>query len=204
MHQRLVEYPVELTHMPESERPQKRPECRGRRQPATQQSTRATRPQHITIIDRIRAEQHREHERHHLAARVRRARPITTKPHEPVNQPLNPKPPRERRDQRDPRIRDHAIIVKNDPHPIQSDPLVILHHTSDLLIPGRDSRYLSLPSPIQEVIQRSTPDRIGGFRLKATEKSIITFWGEVKGTKIRNEDWWPHEVPEIEAKYVSG
>src|ERR1700733_13635471 len=56
-HQRLVEYPVELAHMPESESPKKRPQRRGRRQPATQQSTRATSPQNITIIDAVGAEQ---------------------------------------------------------------------------------------------------------------------------------------------------
>ncbi len=30
-HQRLIEYSIELAHMPESKRPQKRSECRGRR-----------------------------------------------------------------------------------------------------------------------------------------------------------------------------
>src|SRR4029077_13906850 len=166
-HQRQVEYPVELAHMPESKRPQKRPQRRGRRQPATQQSACAARSQHITIIDRVSTEQHREHERHPLPTRVRRARPVTTKRHEPANQPLDPEPPRERRNKRDSRVRYHAIIVKDDPHPVQSAPLVILHHTSDLLTPGRDSRNLSLPSPIQEVILRSPPDNTGGSRLRS-------------------------------------
>jgi hypothetical protein len=156
--------------MPESESPKKRPQRRRRRQPATQQSTRATSPQNITIIDAVSAKQHREHERHHLPARIRSTRPITTKRHEPAHQLLDPESPRERRNERDPRVRNHPLIVKDDPHPVQSDRRVILHHTSDLLIPGRDSRNLSLPSPIQEVILCSPPDNTGGSRLSATPK----------------------------------
>jgi AcrR family transcriptional regulator len=96
----------------------------------------------------------------------RRPWPVTTERHESANQTLDTQPASERRNERDPRIRNQPLIVENDPHPVQSDPLVILHHTSDLLIPGRDSRNLSLPSPIQEVILRPDPDKIGGFRLR--------------------------------------
>src|ERR1700733_5722758 len=181
-HQRLVEYPVELAHMPESESPKKRPQRRGRRQPATQQSTRATSPQNITIIDAVGAEQHREHERHHLPARIRSTRPITTKRHEPAHQLLDPESPRERRNERDPRVRNHPLIVKNDPHPVQSDRRVILHHTSDLLIPGRDSRNLSLPSPIQEVILCSPPDNTGGSRLRRAARQV---WRSREGAHPR-------------------
>jgi hypothetical protein len=90
---------------------------------------------------------------------------ITTKSHQPSHKSLNPKPAGKQRDQRDPRVRHHTIIIKDDPHTIQSDPLVILHHTSDLLIPGRGGPQPPLPSPIQEVIQRPPPDNTGGSRL---------------------------------------
>jgi Protein of unknown function (DUF2510)/Glucodextranase, domain B len=41
-------------------------------------------------------------------------------------------------------------------------------------------------------------------RLKANEKSIVTFWGEVKGTKsYETKIGGNNEVPEIDAKYVS-
>lgn len=41
--------------------------------------------------------------------------------------------------------------------------------------------------------------------ITGTEKSIITFWGEVKGTKsYETKIGGSNEVPEIDAKYVSG
>ena len=145
-HERLVEHPVELTHMPESERPQKRPQRRGRGQPPAEQSPRATRPQHITVIDAISAEQHRVDQSHHLPARIRCPRPITTKRYEPANQTLNPQPAGERRHQRDPSIRNQPLITKNDLNAVQSDSRVIMHHPSDLLTPGPGCRH-SLKKP---------------------------------------------------------
>jgi hypothetical protein len=110
--ERLIEHPVELAHVAEGERPKERPERRGRRQPSAQQTTRTTRAQHLAVVDAIGAEQHREDERHHLPARVRRAGPIARQPHVAADQPLDPQPPGERRDQRDPGVRDHALIVE--------------------------------------------------------------------------------------------
>jgi hypothetical protein len=48
--ERLPEQRVELTHMPERERPQERPQRRRRRAPATQQPPRTARPQHIAPV----------------------------------------------------------------------------------------------------------------------------------------------------------
>ena len=73
---------VELADMPERERAQKRPQRRGRRHPAAQQPARAARAQHVAVIDAVGAQHHRVDQRHHLAARVRRARPVTPQPHQ--------------------------------------------------------------------------------------------------------------------------
>ena len=131
--ERPAEQRVELAHVPERERPQERPQRRRRRQPAAQQPPRAARPQHIAVVDAVGAQHHREQQRHHLAARVGRARPIAPQPHQPTRERLDPQPRRERRDQRDPRVRDDPLIVELDPHAVQSDRLVILHHEGDLL-----------------------------------------------------------------------
>ncbi len=162
----LRQQPVELTDMPKGERPQERPQCRRGRQPPAQQPARAARTQHIAIIDRIGAEQHRVDQRHHLPARVRRPRTITTKRHQATHERLNPEPPRKHRDERYPSVRNDPLIIEDDLNTIQSDRRAIMHHLSDLLIPGRDSRNLSLPSPIQEVTQHPNPDNTGGSRLK--------------------------------------
>jgi hypothetical protein len=117
----------------------------------TQQPARTPSTQYLAIIDAIRVQQHSEDQRHHLPARVRCSRTIATQPHEPGDQTLDPKPSSERRDQRDPRVGDHPIIIKTDPHATQSDGLLIIHHADDLLMPGRDCPIQSL-LPAQEVI----------------------------------------------------
>ena len=155
--ERLAEQRVELAHVPERERPQKRPQRRRRRQPAAQQPPRAPGPQHVAVVDAVSAHDHREQQRHHLAPRVRGARQVAAQPHQPASERLDPQPPSERRDQRDPGVRDHALIVELDPHPIQSDRPVILHHEGDLLTQdaaAQIDRFL----PAQEVILRSQPD----------------------------------------------
>jgi len=43
---------------------------------------------------------------------------------------------RERRQEHQPRVRDDALVVEFDLHPVQSDRPVILHHERDLLTPG--------------------------------------------------------------------
>ncbi len=101
---RLPEELVELAHVPERERAQKRPQRRRRRDPATQQPARPARAQHARVVDAVGAQDHRVEDRHHLAAHIRRARPVTTQPHQTSCQRLDTEPLRDRRDQRDPGI----------------------------------------------------------------------------------------------------
>jgi hypothetical protein len=129
--------------VPERERAQKRPERRGRRQPAPAAGACAA-PQHTRVVDRVGAQQHRVDERHHLAARVRSARPVSPQPDQTPRQRLNSEPPRERRDQHHPGVRDDPLIVELDLHAVQSDRPVIVHHEGDLLGRGRDCPIQSL------------------------------------------------------------
>jgi hypothetical protein len=138
---RLGQQPVELANMTEGERAQERPQRRGRGQPAAQQPSRATRPQKLAVIDAVSTEQHRVDQRHHLPTDVRRAWPVTTKPHQPVREPLDPQPPSERRDQSDPRVGDHPLIVKDNLNGVRSDRFVIMHHSSDLLTQAPDCHH---------------------------------------------------------------
>jgi len=59
---------VELTHMPEPERPEKRAQRRRRPHPA-EQATDAAVPQQVHVSDRVRARDHAGHQRRHLRAR---------------------------------------------------------------------------------------------------------------------------------------
>ncbi len=102
--QRLAQQPVELAHVPERERTQERAQRRRRRDPATQQPARAAGPQHVAVIDAVSAERHREDQRHHLAARAARARPLGPQPHQPLRERLDPQPFRDRRRQHNPGI----------------------------------------------------------------------------------------------------
>jgi hypothetical protein len=62
-----------------------------------------------------------------------RARPIAPQPHQPTRERLDPQPLRERRDQHHPRVTDDPLVVEFDPHAVQSDRPVIMHHQGDLL-----------------------------------------------------------------------
>ena len=121
--------------MPKGERAQERAERRRRRDPPAQQPPRPAGTQQLTVVDRVSAEHHREHERHHLAPGVRRARPIA-----PAAAPdARPAPrsrawPRASRTSITPPIRDRPLIIELHLQTIQSDPLVIIpHHEGDLL-----------------------------------------------------------------------
>lgn len=170
--QRPAQQRVELAHMPERERAQERPQRRGRRQPAAQQSTSATRAQHARVVDAVGAEHHRKQQRHHLATRVGGARPVAAQPHQIARQRLDSQASRERRDEHHAGVRDDPLIVKNDTHAIRSDRPVILHHQADLLTQDAAARY-SRFFPAQEVILCRRPDgpdlptrcRVGGRRL---------------------------------------
>lgn len=72
-------------------------ECTGH--PATQQPPRTPGAQHLAIINAVRAQHHREQERHHLSPGVRRSRPLPPQPHQPPRHLLDLKPLGERRDQ---------------------------------------------------------------------------------------------------------
>ena len=138
---RLGQQPVELADMPERERAQEGPQGGGRRQPAAQQPPCATGSEQLAVIDRVGTQQHREDQRHHLAPRVRRPRPLAPQPHQPPSQTLDPQPLRKRGDQRNPRVRNNPLIVKDDLQAVQSDRLVIMHHLGDLLTQAPDCAH---------------------------------------------------------------
>ena len=155
--ERLTEDLVELANMPEGERPQERAQRRGRRDPAPEQPPRAARSQHLAVIDAVGAQRHRVDQRHHLPARVRRTRTIRAQAHTTRDQRLQPQPPGERRDQRDPRVRDDPVVVKTDPHAVQSDRPVIVHHQGDPLRRA-PAAHTAWKSPAQGVTLTSPPD----------------------------------------------
>lgn len=87
----------------------------------------APRAQHAAVIDAVRAQRHRGHDRHHLLARVRRPGP-PAKIDGVIDQRLDPDPARERRRQHDPGVRDCPVVVETDRDTIQSDHTVNMHH----------------------------------------------------------------------------
>jgi len=153
----LGQQPVELAHVPEGKRTKESAKRRRRRQPAPQQPPRAPRAQQSTVVDRVATQHHRIDQRHHLAARVARARALRAQPHQPLRQRLNPKPPGQARHEHHTGITDHTLIIETDPQSIQSDRLAILHHEGDLLTQAPAARY-SRFLPAQEVILRPPPD----------------------------------------------
>jgi hypothetical protein len=133
---RLAEQRVELAHMPEGERAQKRSQRRRRRDPAAEQPARAARAQNVAVVDAVSTEHHRKQQRHHLAPRVRGPGTITSQPHQPARERLDSEPPSDRRDQHHASVRDDPLIVELDLQAVQSDSRVIVHHEGDLLIAG--------------------------------------------------------------------
>ena len=109
------------------------------------------------VIDAVSPEQHREDQRHHLAPRVRCARPVPTQVHQSARQRLDPQPLGERRDQHHACVRDRSLIIELDPQTIQPDPL-IMHREGDLLSAGPGCANQPL-NPAQEVILLSDSDR---------------------------------------------
>ena len=104
----------------------------------TQHGARLARPQHVTVIDAVRPERHRGDQRHDLAARVRRAGPITEIDH-PVNEALNPQPIGEHRRQHHARVGDRPLIVEHDPRCVRQT----VHHAGDPL--AQDPQPLARP-----------------------------------------------------------
>jgi hypothetical protein len=134
--QRLRQQPVELADMPEGERAQKRPQGRGRGQPAAEQPSRAPGPEHAAVVDAVGAQHHRKQQRHRLASRVGRARPVAPQPHQPGRQGLDSQPLGDRRDQHHPGVRDDPLIIELDLQAVQSDGRVTVHHEGGLLTAG--------------------------------------------------------------------
>jgi transposase len=129
---RAVEHPVQLAHVAEGKRAQKRAQRRRRGHP-TQQPIGPPSPQHVGVIDAVSANHHREDQRHDLAARVLPPRPVARQHHAVCDQRFDPQPVCQRRDQRDPRVSDDPFVVEGGSHPVQSDGPVIVHHLGDLL-----------------------------------------------------------------------
>ncbi len=142
--------------MPERERPQKRPQRRGRHHPVPEHVGGAARAQQIAVIDAVRAERHRRHQRHHLRALVARAGALA-EIHARIDERLDPQPPGERRRQHDSGVRDRPLIIENDRDAVQSDRPVNMHHEGDLLSQAATAA-IGRFSPAQEVILRSRPD----------------------------------------------
>jgi hypothetical protein len=123
---------------------------------------RASRPQHVAVIDTVGAQNHREHERHDLAARVRSPRPIAPQPHQIPRERLHAETLGERRDEHHPGVRNDALIIKNDVDPVQSDRPVIVHHEGDLPLQA-PAAVNSRKSPALEVILVAVQSRgLGG------------------------------------------
>jgi hypothetical protein len=133
---RLRQQPVELAHVPERERPQKRAKGRRRRDPAAEQPARTPGPEHIGVVDAVGAQHHRVDHGHHLAPRVCRPRPVAPQPHQPLREQLDPKPPSQRRCQHHASVRNDSLVVEADLQAVQSDAPVNVHHEGDLLTAG--------------------------------------------------------------------
>jgi hypothetical protein len=134
--QRLGQQLVQLAHVPEREGAQERPERRRRRDPASEQPASTPGPEHVDVIDAVCAEHHREDQCHHLAARVRGARPIAPQPHQPPRERLDSQALGKRGDQHHAGVRDDPLIVELNPQAVQSDGRVMVHHEGDLLTAG--------------------------------------------------------------------
>lgn len=78
--QGLGEDTVELADMPEAEPAQEHPERRGRHRTMSEYLLGAPGTERCTIIDAVRAQEHREHERGHLPAGTHCPRPVA-EPH---------------------------------------------------------------------------------------------------------------------------
>jgi len=143
--------------MPEGEGAQERAQRRGCRHPATRQPPRLARSQDLAVIDAVRAEHHREHQRRHLAPGVRGARPVASQPDQPPRQRFDPQAFGEGRDQHHSCVRDGPLVIEFDSQTVQSDRLVIMHLEGDLLCAGSGCSIQPL-SPAQEVILLSSSD----------------------------------------------
>jgi hypothetical protein len=130
--ERLAQDAVELADMPEREGPQKRAECRRRHRPVPEDRFAVAGAQDIAVIDAVRAQQHRVHQRQHLAPRPRRARALTEL-HRRVDQRLQTQPPAKRDREHQARVDDDTLIIKRDIRSVRQT----VHQAGDPLMQTR-------------------------------------------------------------------
>ncbi|MDQ3609964.1 MAG: hypothetical protein M3459_13875, partial [Actinomycetota bacterium] len=88
----------------------------------------AARAQHVAVVDRVGAQEHRVDQRQHLAARACRARPPAELDGR-VDERLDPEPSPERDREHDPGVDDDPLVVEDDIRSVRQ----IVHHAGDLL-----------------------------------------------------------------------
>jgi hypothetical protein len=96
-------------------------------------------PEHVTVIDAVRAERHRRHRRHHFPARIRGALALA-EIDRPVDQRLDPEALGQHRGQKRPRVGDQPLVVEPYPRRVRQT----LHHVGDLLVQARRRRIRQL------------------------------------------------------------
>jgi hypothetical protein len=124
--------------MPERETAQERPERRRREHAVAHHAIRLADPQHITVVDRVRAEQHRVHQREHFRTRPRPRRAIGERDRL-IDETLDTEPITERRCEHHPGIGDGPLVVEDGFQPVQPTSAAtrrIRHHQGDLLSAG--------------------------------------------------------------------
>jgi hypothetical protein len=196
--ERVAQDAVKLADMPEREGTQERPERRWRRNCVAEDLTGSAGAQQIAVVDAVRAQRHRRDQRHHLRARIRRARPVAEVDCL-INECLDPEPISKRRDQHDPRVGDRSLIVELDPNAVQSDRPVSMHHEGDLLLQPPDAGYVrkSAAEEVFFVHQRTeSTRRIGGSRLSGASHrhSPSSAMGIRPGGTWRRHDHAPTEA----------
>ena len=112
--QQLAEHAVELADMPERKRAQERPERRRCHRLVAEDRLGPASAQDLAVIDAVRAQQHRVHEREHLAPRPRRPR-TPAQAHGRVDEHLEPQPPPKSHREHEPGVDDHTLVIEDDP-----------------------------------------------------------------------------------------
>ena len=120
------EHPVELADVPERERAQERPQRRRRRDAMPEHRRGLPRPQHVAVLDAVRARAPSPTSivitlRPGFAAPGRSPRSTRC-----IDQPLDPQPPCQQRRQHHARVRDRPLIIEHHDRRL-------VHHEGDLL-----------------------------------------------------------------------
>jgi hypothetical protein len=109
--------------------------------------------QDLAVIDAVGAEQHRVHQREHLAPRPRRPR-TPAQAHGRVDERLQSQPSPKRHREHEPGVDDHALVIEDDLGSVRQ----IVHHAGDLLTQAAVAPHDSF-KPAQEVISLRRSDR---------------------------------------------